>query len=373
MIREAHRAGGRQHRLQQRLALDERDVAQVVAERLRQIEGVVRDGQFPCEARQEPRVAHLGALLQERETRPAMGGLHHRLAVHGELRIRQAARQPLNVWEIRRQIQAVAGAQRHRVAIAFDEHPVAVVFHLEQPAGVVERFPGAGEHRLHGEGRALRRARCQALDARRQALRHPSRILHVVQREAGQHRIVRGRLAALAPVALLDEQPLLAVRRGVLALEPNQRPTPHQLVAAQLEQQLAALEALVERLQLGVLAAIPHDDVAGAVVAVWNAALELGIGEGMVFHLHGEALVVRIGRGPLGHRPGAQHAIHLQAHVPMQVAGAMLLHHEDASPAPAGAGRCGERLRRGAGGAFAAVSGEFAGCCGHALVGLYSA
>ena len=48
----------------------------------------------------------------------------------------------------------------------------------------------------------------------------------------------------------------------------------------------------------------------------------------MILDLHGEALVGRIERRPLGHGPGFQHAFHLQAKIIVQARGVMLLHHE---------------------------------------------
>ena len=169
-------------------------------------------------------------------------------------------------------------------------------------------------------------------------------------------------------VALLDEEPLLAVPGFALArpLHPNQRPAAAQLVAAQLEQELAPLEALVEGFQLHVRAPVPDDDVSGPVVAVGYAPLEVRVVEGMVLDEGGETLVGGIGGGTLRHGPGTEHPVDLEPHVPVEVARLVLLHHEGARAGVGGRDAGRKRLRRRAGLALGAVGGEVVGLsCRH--------
>ena len=48
----------------------------------------------------------------------------------------------------------------------------------------------------------------------------------------------------------------------------------------------------------------------------------------MIFDLHGQTFVGGIERWPLRHRPGFQHAFHLQAEIVVQASRAMALHNK---------------------------------------------
>ena len=70
----------------------------------------------------------------------------------------------------------------------------------------------------------------------------------------------------------------------------------------------------------------------------------------MILDLDGEAFVRRVVRRPLGHRPGAEHAIHLQPQVEVQAPGGMLVHDEQparlSEDGSVGTGRLGGTLER---------------------------
>ena len=53
----------------------------------------------------------------------------------------------------------------------------------------------------------------------------------------------------------------------------------------------------------------------------------------MVLDVDGQALFLGLQRGPLGHRPALQHAVHLQTNVVMQAPGSVLLNDEQATVA----------------------------------------
>ena len=82
---------------------------------------------------------------------------------------------------------------------------------------------------------------------------------------------------------------------------------------------------------------VPHDHGTGP-VALADHALEVGVVERVVLHLDREALLARVGRGSLRHRPRAQRPVDLEPEVVVEPRGVVLLDHEARVAAP-GAGR----------------------------------
>ncbi|KAG1251901.1 hypothetical protein G6F68_012041 [Rhizopus microsporus] len=138
-------------------------------------------------------------------------------------------------------------------------------------------------------------------------------------------------------VAVLDQQPCRLLV-GFLALHADQRPAALHFRALQLEFQVPVAVALARIADRHPAALVPDDDLAGAVPALGYLAFELGVREGMIFHLHGHALDGGIVAGALGHRPALHRAVQLQPEVIMQPAGPVLLDDE-------GAGRFSRFLR----------------------------
>src|SRR5262249_23032805 len=163
-------------------------------------------------------------------------------------------------------------------------------------------------------------------------------------------------------VGLLQEEPLL-----VLAAHAGERPSPAQLEAEELELELAALDLLARGLGLHEpeAAGVPHDRRPRAVVALGDHAFEVAILERVVFDVHGQALLVRAHRGPLGYGPALQHAVDLKAQVVVEPSRRVLVHDEAA--APGGAGPT-ERLRGRRGDALSPIFLEVA--ASHAGPGL---
>src|SRR5690606_33165720 len=109
----------------------------------------------------------------------------------------------------------------------------------------------------------------------------------------------------------------------------HQVPAALELVAEQLEAQVP-----LGQLRLRVATGGPHPlvepgHVPAAVLALRDLALEAGVVQRMVLHLHRHALDRRVEAGPLGHRPGLEGIAHLQAEVVVPPAGVMELHDED--------------------------------------------
>ena len=127
-------------------------------------------------------------------------------------------------------------------------------------------------------------------------------------------------------VALLDEQPFL-----LALLDLHQGPRAAQLVALELEQELALLEPLDRIADRDPLPPVPHDDGAGAVVALRDEPLEIAVLDRMILDVHREPLLRGVVRRSLGHRPGAEHALHLEPEVPVQPGGRVLVHDEQAA------------------------------------------
>src|SRR4051812_5522301 len=150
-------------------------------------------------------------------------------------------------------------------------------------------------------------------------------------------------------VAALEDQPL---RLGAPA-RALQRPAAAQLLALQPDRQMAVLKRLLDRAlgQAAVGARVPHDDAAGAIARA-DPALELGVAEGVVVDLDGEALLARVGRQSLRDRPGLQDPPDLEAEVVVHRSRCVLLDDEPhrvstATPRPAGVpSRAAARDRR---------------------------
>ena len=128
----------------------------------------------------------------------------------------------------------------------------------------------------------------------------------------------------------LRERLVRRIRRRIHAVD-------HPVVLAGPEQGVAPVEALpVEgRYHLVVAellrlegAAIPDEHRAGAVLALWNLALELEVLERVVLGPHGEAVLVRVLRHAARKRPRRKRAVVLEAQIPVEAASVVLLHHE---------------------------------------------
>ena len=162
----------------------------------------------------------------------------------------------------------------------------------------------------------------------------------VRDRGAGEHRslvLQHLPLRVGVGVPVLDQQPL----RGPLG-RAHQRPRAPQLVPPQCDRELPRLQLPPHPLLRGVPVAeghlvlvigrvdarVPHDDVPGPVVPVGDDALEGGVVQRVVLHQPREALLLRVHRRPLGHRPRLQDAVHLQPKVVVQPSCRVLLHHE---------------------------------------------
>ena len=244
------------------------------------------------------------------------------------------------------------------------EHAIAVELRLPHPLGAIERRVARfGEHRGERRGHRLELAggselrRGHAIDGEEFEL--PDRL-------ARENRVVlRGDVDGHGEAVLvLQQKPLL------LVLGAHQCERTFQLLAAQLDAQLAFLHALpdlalrpravveprrspfVGRID----AAVPDDHFAGAVLAGWNHAFERAVVVGVILHMHGQALFVAIERRPLGHRPGEEDAVAFEPEIVVKSCGGMLLDDEQQRPA-ARRWHGGRRLGRGREGPLGGIFG----------------
>ena len=75
-------------------------------------------------------------------------------------------------------------------------------------------------------------------------------------------------------------------------------------------------------------AGVPHDDVAAAVLAVRDDALEVDVLDRVILDVDRQAPCLRVERRAVGHSPARQHPVHLEAQVVVPAAGAVPLHDE---------------------------------------------
>ena len=349
VIGKTQRAARRQDAPQGRLAGGERQVAQVEAVVSDQVEGVVGGGMGQGGAGDVGRAGDLRPFLQTLEHRPALVVAHDDLAVEHEAAVRQRLYRLGDLREQRRRVVAAAVTQAHASALLCGEQAVAVELQLEDPVRARKRAIGGLRqhdlHRIDGD-RALAAPRVLQLLPER--LRPFARLGQLLDEQPRDDRLFGEprRLRVRPGVAVLDEQPFLA-RLGLAgAFGAHQRPDAAELVAVQLEEELALQEPLLRRLQGDPAAAVPHDGRSGAVVAVGDHAFVVGVFDGMVFDLHRHPLLRRVRREAPRHRPGHQHPVHLQAEIVVQPPGRVFLHHEEPI---AHRGRRGGRAHRLAG------------------------
>ena len=110
-----------------------------------------------------------------------------------------------------------------------------------------------------------------------------------------------------------------------------------QLVPEQVEEQLAALQALLHVFHRDPAAQVPDDHGARPVVPFGDDALEVGVLHRVVLHLHRQALLGRVEGGAARNRPGEQHPPPLQAQIEVELAGGVLLDREETRAPRAGA------------------------------------
>src|SRR5690606_3742019 len=136
------------------------------------------------------------------------------------------------------------------------------------------------------------------------------------------------RVVARRFVPLLDQQPVVALL-AVPRAHADQGPAAVQALALEMELEFAGLQRL---LNVGAFLGYPfpaieelHDARA---IAARDHAFEFAIVQRMILDLDRQALVLRRGRGPLGHGPRLVNTVVLQPEIVVQPRRVVPLHHE---------------------------------------------
>ena len=282
--RETNRRVRVEQRLEPRAALRERQSDERLALELEHVEEVVDE--------------RARALLHRREARPTLLVERADLAVQHAVRRPQCSRQrPRDGLEPTREIVAVSARQRRLAATDARERTKPVPLHLEQPAFARRRILGKrGEHR----------------------------------------RVVPAHRGWLDATRLSHHEPVLRV---AAELRRHERPESLEPLAVQVHRQ-PAVALLLDEL---VGAAIPDLDLARAVLARRDLALERAVVERMILDVHREHALAGLERQPLRHSPAREHAVPFEAEVVVEAPRGMALNDKSQLRAlfPAS-----ERLRR---------------------------
>ena len=156
-------------------------------------------------------------------------------------------------------------------------------------------------------------------------------LLHRAPR--GDRAILRENVVVLALlrifVAVLDQEPVGALAAIAVMAHPHQHPAAMQLVAMQVEFQVALLEAALGIFRIP-SAAVPQLHRAAAILVLRDRAFEIAVVERMVLDFDRKPLVMRVKRRSSRDGPGLEHAVEFEPQIVMQARCGMLLDHEAA-------------------------------------------
>src|SRR5690606_3009881 len=125
-------------------------------------------------------------------------------------------------------------------------------------------------------------------------------------------------------VIALDQEPVLPLLAR-LARHPHEVPASSQLLAVDLEIEMALGIAFLGIAKGRPRAPVPEDDRAPSVLALRDGAFEIAIVERMILDMDGETLLAGNQAWALGDRPALERAVHLEAQIVVQAARRVLL------------------------------------------------
>ena len=131
-------------------------------------------------------------------------------------------------------------------------------------------------------------------------------------------------------VVVLDQQPVVSLAALAVLFHPYKDETAAQPLTLQHDLEIALPQALA-RIGPGLrrpVATVPQHYRAAAVLSLRDRAFEVAIVERVVLDLHRQTANLRVQRRALGHRPGLEHPVELQAEVVVQPRRLVLLDHE---------------------------------------------
>ncbi len=304
VIRVAHDAPGRHDEAEQRLALAQRQIPHIATIERERVEEDAGHRRGRPRALDLDRMREVHAQLQPLEARARVLVERDDLAVDEKSAQRQRAEGAHDLRIARGERLPLASIELDGVFVAPRQHAHTVVLDLEQPVGVREGvLAAAREHDRVAGGPHVARRNAQSGQARVEVRDAPGALTQLLHREPRQNRLrpPLGRLRVAGErVGLLQEEPVT-----VLARHAGQRPRAPQLDAEQLDVETPALELAREivALERSIPPAVPHDDLAGAVVARRDHALEVRVLHGMILDVDGQALFLGVQRGTFWHGP----------------------------------------------------------------------
>jgi len=127
-------------------------------------------------------------------------------------------------------------------------------------------------------------------------------------------------------ILFLDHQPVL----GVFSLHPHQGKSALETISFQQNNELTLFQGLegVMAFHKGIGPEIPNHHDAGAVLTLRDDPFKIDILEWVILHLDGQPFVCRIQGRPFGNSPGFEDSAHLQAEIPMELSGLVLVYDE---------------------------------------------
>lgn len=133
-------------------------------------------------------------------------------------------------------------------------------------------------------------------------------LIHATTRRNGCHVFFEDRCAVFLDgmiVMMLDQQPICALASFPVVSHPDQHKASMQALTFERELEVA-LSSEPPAATCYPPAPSTRDPGAAAILSFRDRALEIAVVERMVFHLDGKALVMRIKRRTLRHRPGPE-------------------------------------------------------------------
>ena len=320
---------------QNSLPLNERELHQVIAIEIEQIECIKVDGDLlvghgdvlgagQMNARLDEMKMRMTFLIERDDFSVEHGGVDGKL-FESLGQCRKAVRKA----------PGIPGPHIQSRPVLDGDCPNAVEFQLEQPIIVPEGlFRERCEHRLNifrnrRPAGVLHAVLFELALDRRDPLPARRLLADFVDEASGNNRFgpllgdidVRGRIL----VANLEKDPLSG-----FAAAPDQDPFTLKFFPLEDEMQFPFFPALLRRVRIDhfVCAVVPNNHFPGAIVPGRNNAFELAVIDRVVFGLHGQALLGRIERGALGNGPGPEYTLHLEAEIVVKASCPMFLNDE---------------------------------------------
>ncbi len=330
VVAVADGAEGRQEKPETFLPVQEREAAKIVTIQREAVEEDPDDRDGGRRALNITRVREAHARLEPLEARFAAVVERSDLPVDEERLHRKRSQCADQLRVASRDHLAASAVQLYRLPPARSQHPHAIVLDLEEPLLAGKRaLRERGQHERLIPRRDIAPGGLEGLHPGSKRRPFGGKIADLLDGETREDRL-RVALGELRGggrgICLLEQEPLL-----LLLGHPGERPPAAELEAEELDLQLSLGELLEQVALLGwsIPPTIPDDHRAGAVVARRNDPLEIGVLDGVVFHVHRQALLLGPNGRALGHGPALEDPVHLEAQIVVEIPGRVLVDDEE--------------------------------------------